>query len=212
MTVTDNFRRDYWFLQSEIGVRNVGINRAYILNGKATIQLRLDREKSKFRDIVGDNLRIVDGFIPANTPPDSPHLQEVIYTVQGLSVSELANYIFPGTVVPYISGFVEYETVGTTFRRNFHYSWKSRGGNGAEGFQMYRALYATYPNTPPSDQERICAGEWVKESEGNEEYEVKPQSPPGFWAKFKSFAEELESEDETNHSYRQPPPPPAKTN
>ena len=177
-------------MQSEIGVRNVGINRAYILNGNAKLKLRFDREKPKSSDVAGENLRIVEGFIPADTPPDAPHLQQIFYAVHELSVAQQADYIFPGKVVPYIAGFVEYETVGTTFRRNFHYSWKSRGSNGEEGFQAYRILHSLYFNTPPSNEERICAGEWFKEAEGNEEYEVKPPSPPGLWSKIKAFVEE----------------------
>jgi hypothetical protein len=195
MGVIADLHRDYWFLESEIGLRNVGMGRAHILNGKASIKLRFDREKPRFEDAHTDNFKIVDDFVPANMPPESPIVEKFLYMVQGLSVTEQADQIFPGTVVPYISGFVEYATAGTAFRRNFHYSWNSRGRNRAKDFLFYRALYSIYPNTPPSDQERICAGTWIKESEGNEEYELRPKLPPGLWAKTRSFLEELSKED-----------------
>jgi hypothetical protein len=196
MTVMDNLNRDYWFLESKIGLRNVGISRAYILNGSATLQLRFDREKPKYKDISGDNFKIVESFILPDTPRESPHIEEIFYGVFNLSVAQQADHIFPGKVVPYISGFVEYETVGVIFRHNFHYSWRSRGRNGGEGFQAYRMLTSFYPNTPPTDKERLCAGVWFKEADGNEEYEVEPQSPPGFWAKVKAFLEGLGKEVE----------------
>jgi hypothetical protein len=187
IAIMDNIPRDYWFLHSKIGIRNVGMSRAYILAGKTSLSLRFAREKPKLKDISGDNLRIVERFIQANTDPDDALVEEMLYAVHNLSVAEQAEMIFPGKVIPYIWGFVEYETIGTVFRRNFHYSWRSRGRNGDTDFQMYRMLHSFYPNTPASNQEKISAGEWFKESEGNEEYEVKPQSPPGLWEKIKDF-------------------------
>jgi hypothetical protein len=190
MQVNVNSGRDYWFLLSQLGIRNVGISRAYVLNGTANFKLRFDRERVNLMGFAVNNLAIVDGFIAASTPPDSPLIEDTHYVIRELTVAEQADYIFSGKVIPYIIGFIEYETAGTIFRSNFHYSWKSRGKDGGLSFMIHRMLSSHYPNTPPSDQERLCSGEWLKEVDGNEDYELKPQSAPGTLKKLKDIMDE----------------------
>ena len=109
---------DFWHIRSSIEFSNVGVGRAYVRQGRGNL-------------VIGDtgephwnSLDIVDGFIDPTAP--SPSLSNS-FQPKNADLPEDSQKICDGVLAASISGFIEYETVGTRFHRNFSYVWIGRG-------------------------------------------------------------------------------------
>jgi len=125
-----------------------------------------------------NSLDIVDGFIdPIGNP-----ITESFYFFQpdDFALSECSQQICDGRLQPRITGFIEYETVGTRFHRNFSYVWI---GNESP-INIGARLTNSDDFAPKTDEEKISFGFWLPNSvwmtgwtvdNDNEEYEMEPE-------------------------------------
>lgn len=150
---------DFWHIKANIELRNVGMGRAYVRLGEGRLSIT-DKE------IDPKNLDVVGGFID----PDAAVVTETFHFFQpdDASREEYSRKIFDGEFAPTMEGFIEYETMGARFHRDFHYSWVSDGGPLNFGF---------LPRTsePKTDEEKVSSGFWSSgwPAQGsNDEYEM----------------------------------------
>ena|GEM_PF-4194301 len=152
---------DFWHIKATVELSNVGMGRAYIRLGEGG--LAITGEESR-----GLNLDVVDGFIDPNSAP----ITESFYFFQpdDASRGDYSQKIFDGVFVPHITGFIEYETVGARFHRDFHYAWNGSGSPFSLG-----AMMSSSRLVPETDEDRVSFGFWSSSwinSEENEEYDM----------------------------------------
>jgi hypothetical protein len=157
---------DFWHIRATIELRNVGMGRAYVRLGEGS--LAITEEKPN-----GLSLDVVDGFIDPSGDPTT----ESFYFFQpdDASRGEYSQKICDGVFVPRIIGFIEYETVGTRFHRDFHYAWIGHGSPLNVSAFMSRGGFV-----PVTDEDKVSFGfwssSWISGSSGdNDEYEMQPQ-------------------------------------
>jgi len=160
-----------WNLKAGISLRNIGAARAYIREGigNLIIETLTDWVPTK-PDYYPHPLDVVTGFIDPNGEPVAESFY--FFRSENLDLSELAQSISKGTLAVSIRGYVEYETVGTRFRRKFSYAYV-----GYESpLNFGRILAFSDEFNPRNDSERISFGFWQQEPiERNEEREITLQ-------------------------------------
>jgi hypothetical protein len=158
----------YWNLRAIIEICNVGAGRAYIISGEGNITIaKRDQEvspESEYRT----QLECVHGYID----PTGESMKESFYFFppDNSVLSEYAHEISTGQLKIYLSGFIEYETVGARFRQNFNYDWR-----GPEDPSNFSAMLGV-THKPSNDWERITFGFWEQlSSQANDEVEIWAQ-------------------------------------
>lgn len=162
---------EFWNIKAAIEFRNVGAGRAYIRLGTGDLVIEGNEQPT---DSYPSQLNIVDGFIDPTGNPTTESFY--FFQPENQDVSEYARNICNGQFRVYITGFIEYETVGTRFHRDFNYGWTGH----ESPFSISSALM---PNqlSPESDEDRVSFGffspnsAWMTGRSGdNEEYEMEP--------------------------------------
>jgi hypothetical protein len=162
---------EFWHIKTTIEIRNVGTGRAYIRLGTGSIEVLGDGIPEPY----SKSLDIVDGFIDPTSP-----VTESFYFFQpdDAALPDCSEKIWNGEWQPRITGFVEYETVGTRFHRNFSYVWIGNGSPLNIG-GMFRSAEEDF--APMTDEDKVSFGYWLPNSiwltgwsGDNEEYEMKP--------------------------------------
>jgi hypothetical protein len=163
---------EFWQIKTTIELRNVGVGRAYIRLGNGALEVLADGIPEPY----SKSLDIVDGFIDPTSPAT-----ESFYFFQpdDAALSDCSQKIWSGEWQPRIAGFIEYETVGTRFHRNFSYVWIGNGSPLNIG-GMFRSAEENF--APEADEDKVSYGYWLPNSiwltgwsGDNEEYEMKPQ-------------------------------------
>jgi hypothetical protein len=160
---------DFWHIKTTIEFRNAGAGRAYVRLGTRNLIVVED-------ELHGNSLDIVNGFID---PTGDPVIESAYFFQPGdAPLSEYAQQICDGISMPRISGFIEYETVGVRFHRNFSYVWIGHGNP----LNIGARLMLSDDSIPKTDEDRISFGYWLSNSDwmsgwsgDNEEYEMKPE-------------------------------------
>ena len=163
---------DFWHLRATIELHNVGIGRAYVRAGKGDLLIG----GAPIESPSGNELNVVNGFID---PIVSDPTIESFYFFQpeDAAISEYAQKICDGELGAYITGFIEYETVGTRFHRDFGYTWIGHGNPLNIGVM----LTSSEEFAPKTDEDRVSFGFWSPStwvtgwSGSNEEYEMKTE-------------------------------------
>ncbi len=139
---------EFWNLKATIELRNVGTGRAYVRQGTVNL-LMAKRGKERPDPDYWSPLGLVGGFVDPNGEPLTE--SSYIFREQEFDLGALAQQIYEGTIRLYLTGFIEYDTIGTRFRRDFSYVWI---GNG-DPESVSGMLLA---DEPRNDSERVSFG------------------------------------------------------
>ena len=164
---------DFWNLKATIELRNVGIGRAYVRQGIGNLVITNREKYPPPEPDFWNPLDVVDDFID----PDGKPVTESFYffPTEKLDLSEFSRKISDGRLRLYLTGFIEYETVGTRFHRDFNYVWLGQH----DPHNIGAMLASPDPFEPTTDAERISFGFWTRHSSlGNDEYEIETRKNP----------------------------------
>ena len=160
---------EFWNLKATIELRNVGAGRAYVRRGIGNLIIADRDHEPPIEPDYWSPLNVVDGFID----PTGDSLTESCYFFgpEKAGLSEYSQKICDGKLQLYITGFIEYETVGTRFHRDFNYAWVGFDDPSNIGAM----LLFTDASKPKTDRERISSGFWRQHQfRENGEYEMRP--------------------------------------
>jgi hypothetical protein len=163
---------DFWHIKATIELRNVGTGRAYVRLGTGNLEVSGNGMPP---EPYLKSLDIVDGFIDPTGDPATESFY--FFQPENAALSEYAQEICDGEIGVYIAGFIEYETVGTRFHRNFNYAWVGHGSP----LNIGARLTSSEEFTPKTDEDRVSFGFWspnviwlTGRSRDNDEYEMEP--------------------------------------
>ncbi len=161
---------EFWNLKAGIELRNLGENKAFVRQGTGRLWVGTQPEDDPSENYWGP-LNIVDSFIdPGGLPITEPFF---FFETDSLDLPEFARKVCDGDLPITLRGFIEYETVGTRFHRDFEYVWVGH----ASPLNIGAMLTFSGEFKPTNDSERISYGFWQQQLFGkNEEYEVEPQN------------------------------------
>jgi hypothetical protein len=163
-----NVDTEYWTVNGTISVRNVGDTKAFIKDSVGAIFIKEDSTQtlpsldSGIPIFFIDNVMVIDESSP-------PETQTIAYTQDGSrSFSGYADKIYEGYFTVHLRGFIEYETLGRTFRRYFGYKWVGGNSPNSLGLALGGLRYGS-----KDDAGKVRAGYWQQDQEGdNGEYEI----------------------------------------
>jgi hypothetical protein len=103
--------------------------------------------------------------------PNQPNVPVKVYLFPSdSSTQNFAEGLEQGVFSMHLFGFIEYETLGLRWRKDFGYDWK--GVDRSSGLGGLYGLSDPYPNSPMPAKDRITYGYWC----ANEEKD-KPEYP-----------------------------------
>jgi hypothetical protein len=166
---------EFWHIKATIELRNVGTGRAYVRLGTGNLVVAEDNPPTESH---WNSLDVVDGFVDPSGDPVTQSFY--FFQPENAALSEYAQNICDGVVGVYITGFIEYETVGTRFHRNFNYAWVGHGSP----INIGARLTFSDEFVPKTDEDRVSFGFWspnsiwlTGRSGDNDEYEM--ETPKG---------------------------------
>jgi hypothetical protein len=161
---------EFWNIKAGISLRNVGASRAYIRQGVGKLIIETPIDRAPTEPDYGNPLGVVTGFIDPNCEPVAEFFY--FFPPENLDLSELAQSISRGSMTVSMVGYIEYETVGTRFRRDFSYAYVGHDNP----LNIGARLTFSDEFKPKNDSDRISFGYWRQEpAEPNEEREIPPQ-------------------------------------
>lgn len=164
---------EFWHIKATIELRNVGAGRAYVRLGTGDLVIA---GNGISKEPYWKTLDVVDGFIDPTGDP----VTESFYFFQpeDASLLDYSQKICDGRLGLYITGFIEYETVGTRFHRNFNYL---RIGHESP-LNIGAKLTSSDEFAPKTEEDRVSFGFWLPNSVlmtgrsgDNDEYEMESQ-------------------------------------
>jgi hypothetical protein len=139
----------YWFIETYISLRNVGKSSAYIVRCSGEAFVLQSGELLEDRSFNGHSLDISSAVIePSEKIACDPTIIEF-----DLPIKEVVDLISQNEIYLIFRGFVEYETQGTQWRRDFCYWWIDN--------QFLRRQESGF-TFPPNTFERMRDGSWEK--------------------------------------------------
>jgi hypothetical protein len=161
---------EFWNIKAGISLRNVGAARAYIRQGVGNLIIETPKDGAPTELDYSHPLNVVTGFID----PDGEPVAESFYFFRSdnLNLPEFAQAISRGSLTVSMVGYIEYETVGTRFRREFSYAYVGHDNP----LNLLAMMTSSDEFKPRNDSDRISFGFWQQEpTERNEECEIPPQ-------------------------------------
>jgi hypothetical protein len=161
---------EFWNIKAGISLRNVGASRACTRQGVGNLIIETPKDGAPTEPDYGHPLDVVTGFIDPNCEPVAESFY--FFPSENLDLSELAQSISRGNMTVSMVGYIEYETVGTRFRREFSYAYVGHDNPLNIGVR----LTSSDEFKPKNDSDRISFGFWRQAPvERNEEREIAPQ-------------------------------------
>ena len=120
---------DLWGVNATIRLRNIGSSRAFIVRSAGAMIIK-DEGGTPVRELNDfETLTFPDQFLDPNNAPIEIPLSVFPNgsTSQKNTISEIADELHAGRKTIHLYGFVEYDTLGMRFRKDFGYIWKSFG-------------------------------------------------------------------------------------
>jgi len=156
-------------LISTLSIRNVGESKAFIGVIRGVLVSGLGSEP--LGDIGHATLDLPDRVLEPNKTP----LVTKAYCFPEATASTFAECLEQGTYSLHFFGFVEYETMGLWWRKEFGYTWNNIARDSGLGGAL--GLSDPYPNSPMPARDRIVYGYWsISEEKDRPEYPIsKPQ-------------------------------------
>jgi hypothetical protein len=158
---------DRWSFEASIDLRNIGASNAYL--GKNAGAMYVTRSSEDPSAALEDSVLILslpDKLLAPSISPFSvpfwfwSSLPDDEQNPLPVGLPAFTAEVFAGTLFIHLCGFVEYETLGTYWRREFWYVRE-------EGFGMPRP----YPNSPQTAQDKLLSRYWRERKTA--EYEIK---------------------------------------
>ena len=168
---------EFWNLRTGIEIRNVGVGRAYVRQAVGNFVVAAkDGDDLPTDPDYWNPLDVVNGFID---PTGDPCIESFyFFPDEKFDLTEFSQKICDGSRRLRLAGFIEYETVGARFRREFNYEWL---GN-EDPRNIGARLMFSENFKPRNNSERISFGYWAKHllvSDGeNEECEIEITNQP----------------------------------
>jgi hypothetical protein len=159
----ENLGEKIWDLKTKLEFRNLGPSRAYITRSSGALTvIRENVQQSTDEDVIDSPLSLPDSFLDGmSSTIDVPFWYWPL--PQGDNPPDMKAFAAEfkkGTVAIHLRGFVEYETIGINWHRDFWYILE---------FNSIGRMLLGNPE-PETDVERITQGWWAVEQE--EEYEM----------------------------------------
>jgi hypothetical protein len=151
-------------LTSTLSIRNVGESKAFVGVLRGILATNLSNQP--LEDVGVAMLDLPDRVLEPNKPP----IAGKAYCFPEPTALTFAECLENGTYSLHFVGFIEYETMGLWWRKEFGYDWKIL--NRDSGLGGLYGLSDPYPNSPRPARDRIAYGYWSP----NEEKE-KPEYP-----------------------------------
>lgn len=156
-------------LISTLSIRNVGESKAFISVIRGVLVNRVGNEP--LGEIGQATLDLPDRVLEPNKTP----LVTKAYCFPEATAPTFAECLEQGTYSLHFFGFIEYETMGLWWRKEFGYDWKIIDRSSSLGGML--GLPDPYPNSPRPAKDRITYGHWSPSDEKEKpEYPIsKPQ-------------------------------------
>jgi hypothetical protein len=153
---------DMLLLEGSIQIRNIGQSTAYV-TGKKGWFIISERGASLPEQGV-DMMEMPDIIISSTSDP-----MRVEFCIESFpaSLRELCQGICDTTLFAHLYGYIEYETLGETWHRDFGYVWVLANDAPSRGYDIRRANFSK----DDADINRLTNGDWQKDPEkGNGEF------------------------------------------
>jgi len=157
---------DIVHLIATLTVRNIGASRAFIRRTSGTLTTKTPDEPLAEPENCSP-LDLPDKFIDPNQPIVSV---KVYLFPSDISAQAFADRLEQEDFSVHFFGFIEYETLGLLWRKEFGYDWKVVDRHSSLGAML--GLSDRYPNSPRSAKDRITYGHWMAN-----EMKDKPEYP-----------------------------------
>jgi hypothetical protein len=156
---------DLLHLVATVSVRNIGASKAFIMRTSGVLITKV--RGGELGEGEYSPLDLPDQFIN----PDKPSVPIKVYCFPPETVGTFAECMEIGTFSLHFFGFIEYESMGIRWRRDFGYDWNIvERGTGLAG--LY-GISDPFPNSPQPARDRITYGYWGANEEKNKpEYRV----------------------------------------
>ncbi|HEV2711317.1 MAG TPA: hypothetical protein VGU67_13965 [Edaphobacter sp.] len=151
----------FFYLNATLRIRNIGTSRAYITSSGGKVSF-VESGNELSEDL--SNLSLPDQFFDPDI--NRTDLTECFFPKDDTSSMKMvADAIQDHTQTAYLYGFIEYETLGGKWRREFGYRWDP-----FSALSMLGGLYGTSTNL--TDAGRIESGHWVPTERDKPEYPI----------------------------------------
>ncbi len=166
---------DLMHLIAILRVRNIGETQARIRSAGATLITKTAKSTTEDGDGNPSSLSLPDKFIESKAPIVEVPVYHILFDTKA---EEFADGIEKAVLSVHLYGFIEYETLGYCYRREFGYVWNVVSVALGEMLGLGTPFYA---NSPRSPKERIEYGFWRTDEEKDvPEYSIgcdQPQNP-----------------------------------
>ena len=165
-TLTLDNETRFWNLKTTVKFRNMGNSRAYITKTASEFYIGPPGDVVP-REAEYGFLIFEDGIIDAGKEPAEQTI--CFFPKDGeFELAEFSQRFYNSQLKAYIFGFIEYETMGTTWHRDFRYEWATS----QEGI-FFNLFGCAHPTT---NEGRITSGHWRQSYSSNVEYLI-PDNP-----------------------------------
>ena len=158
-------------------VRNIGASRAFIRRTSGVLITKAPDATLEEPEDDYSPLSLPDHFLD----PDVPPIEVPIYLIpdNNMEIQTFAKHLEESKISLHLFGFIEYETLGLRWRKDFGYDWTLVDSRSPLGVPIEWMDFADYP-VSQTPKERIIYGYWFPNEERNKpEYPVsdQPQNP-----------------------------------
>jgi hypothetical protein len=171
-----NSQEDHWYIRGTIRVRNIGPSRAYIVRTNAELVVsRPDEPLPKFNEhrVIRFPDQIIDASDTFLDVPVCffPYIVTDANRHETMLIRHLAEDLYESRKIIRSYGFIEYETMGIVWRRNFGYVWNSINTRESPVPEFL-------VDGPMTDEQRVTNGFWDSDPEKDRpEQEVTDENP-----------------------------------
>jgi len=156
---------EHWWVSTALELSNVGGSNVHIVDGGVAF-LDMPRGTWPLPEPDPENLSCSNTIEP-NKEPESLAL----FIESDATLPEFSRKVAESERRIYLYGFVEYETLGTKWHRDFGYVWTPEDPEESASKRL------TGSASPKAAVQRLTAGGWEQDArQKNGEYEVKPKS------------------------------------
>jgi hypothetical protein len=147
-------------LIATLKIRNIGESKAYIRRAEGILitkaqDVPLEPDNHPFHSL--------DIPTPLEPHPDATEVKMYLF-LEDTKLETFADCLGKSIFSLHLSGFIEYETLGICYRKEFGYSWNGVVGRHSSLSEML-GLPDPYPNSPMPARDRIKYGAWWRDEE-----------------------------------------------
>jgi hypothetical protein len=161
---------DIRFIGGALAVVNLGMSRAFIVRSYWRFFITPEQE------LINDGDDFFDLLVPHNfiDPTIDPIVCEIVLEDDPRDLDEFAEIIAQGERVIHLYGFIEYETAGSLWHKDFGWIWKPMSGTIAGQTGISAAQPMTDFGDSQTLEQKIANGVWIRDSRRDKpEYEIK---------------------------------------